>query len=89
MALAVECVKSDVVGTMVQKVFKCTFTSVTEGYFATGLNNVVFAIGNNETADESFSLKKNASSASVDVNGTIFITGVTSNDVVTVLALGN
>lgn len=78
------------VGQKKHQVFTVTFTSVTEGAVATGLDNVIFANFVNNTSEDDGIVYMNYSDAgSTAAKGQVYIYGVTSNDVGTLFVIGN
>ena len=72
--------------------FKVTLTSVTEYDFAPadhGFSNIIYASFNNETSEGDGLLERNYTVANAESIGNIALTGFTSNDVVSVMIVGN
>jgi hypothetical protein len=89
MAFSSSVKKHDVQGTMILKVLDFNAASVTSGYVKTGLRNIVFAvISNRSTAGAGKALVNIASDGTTAEQGGLFLSGLTSNDVGSVLVYG-
>ena len=70
------------------QVFDLNFASVTEGIVRTGMNQVLAAFYSPDTTDDHGVVQKNKSAASTTENGAVFISGVTSSDLGSLLVIG-
>lgn len=70
------------IGNKIAEIWELSFASVTSGETKTGLKQVDFAAFTNETTEAQGLVNKNSASASEteDDLGSVFISGVTSND---------
>jgi len=70
-------------GAVKLKIIKCTFTSVTGGEVKSGFGQVIGAIYQPETSDDHGVVYMNSASASAteDDFGSVYVDGVTSDDV--------
>ena len=85
MAFSYEKIAEGPNGDCVEIVYACNFASVTEGKVETGYDNVLSAVFNNETTEGDGKVERNASAASTLSYGDVFVSGVTSNDLCTLV----
>lgn len=73
----------NIVGSLKQKFFNCTFTGVTGGEVKTGLSNVISARYTPQTTEDYGLIYPNSATASAteDDFGSCYIDGVTSGDI--------
>jgi len=73
------------------KIYELSFASVTSGTTITGMNNIIYAVFNNETTEAQGLVNKNSATASEteDDPGEIHISGVTSSDNGVLFVIGN
>ena len=82
MAFEQEKVRRTVIGNMVMEIWKCTFTGVTEGNLATGVDNIE---GLGITSDTT---RDGATNDHTSTAGTVAMASYTSGDVATVTVMG-
>ena len=88
MAFVQEKIGEGHIGGLKLTLFKCTFTSVTEGILKAGMFNVLGAFHTNDTTEADGKLQVNKSAASTASQGDVFCSGFTSNDVAYVGVIG-